>query len=360
MIFAKKLELLRKQKGFSQEDLAVQLGLSRQAVYKWETSQSTPDIDNLRILSKMFNVSVDNLLDDEADIIYKNAPQKTKAGKVVILDTPSSDSAETDNTTFLPDEQKKVKIRKAVVGASFGIMVGTLALFLVLLVVQAIALMDTPNSETHILFQLYMVSGLLFVYLGIPALLVYLLTNRFLFSNLYEKRTYFKTKKAEIEQELQAKNYEFIQLQHDLLQWFYYNPENATFGFYFDGKEQMICPIQNYVNLSCEDRPDEEIAVGTKTGVGLVVGSLSGVTLNRESEMAKLKQTHFPVRLAYTDETETLQAYTFSLKTIRKYPFHIYKDAGGGVMYCNSVSASTKQAYLKIKEKLEYEKSRVR
>ena len=362
MIFAKKLEILRKQKGFSQEDLAVQLGLSRQAVYKWENSQSIPDIDNLKILSKIFNVSVDNLLDDEADIIYKTAVVKNKAGKVVVLNTPSSDSAERDNTTLFPDGQKKLKIRKIVVGTTRWIWKGSLWLLIALLIGGGIygAVTNDYSSETNPFIGFGVVGAYIFIFLGIPALLVYLLTKKFLFPNLYEERAYFKTKKAEIEQELQAKNYEFIQLQHDLLQWFYYNKENNTFGFYFDDKEQMICPIQNYVNLSCEDRPDEEIAVGTKTSAGLVLGSLTGVTLHRESETAREKQNAFPIRLAYVDETETLQEYKFLLMTLRRYPLKIYHDVHELVMYSNTVSASTKQAYLKIKEKLEYEKSRVR
>ncbi len=53
---------LREKVGFSQEKLAQQLGVSRQAVSKWETGQSTPDVDKLVALSRLYGVSVDGLL----------------------------------------------------------------------------------------------------------------------------------------------------------------------------------------------------------------------------------------------------------------------------------------------------------
>ncbi len=65
---ANRLVALRKQKGLSQEDLAEQLGISRQAVSKWERAESAPDMGNLMSLAKLYQVSLDELLqmDDEA------------------------------------------------------------------------------------------------------------------------------------------------------------------------------------------------------------------------------------------------------------------------------------------------------
>ena len=57
MIFADKLIELRKRSGWSQEELAQQLGVSRQSVSKWEGAQSIPDIDRLLQLSELFGVS---------------------------------------------------------------------------------------------------------------------------------------------------------------------------------------------------------------------------------------------------------------------------------------------------------------
>lgn len=67
MTFGEKLQLLRKQKGMSQEQLASQLTVSRQSVSKWELDNSLPDVENVIQLSKFFGVSTDYLLKDEIE-----------------------------------------------------------------------------------------------------------------------------------------------------------------------------------------------------------------------------------------------------------------------------------------------------
>lgn len=62
MIFPEKLQVLRKSKGITQEELATQLNVSRQAVAKWEAGQSYPDIENLIQISNFMNVTVDYLV----------------------------------------------------------------------------------------------------------------------------------------------------------------------------------------------------------------------------------------------------------------------------------------------------------
>ncbi len=65
MTFGEKLQLLRKRQGLSQEKLAEQLDISRQAVSKWELGESLPDTENVVQLGKLFDVSIDYLLKDE-------------------------------------------------------------------------------------------------------------------------------------------------------------------------------------------------------------------------------------------------------------------------------------------------------
>ena len=65
MIFADKLIDLRKKNGWSQEELAGQLGVSRQAVSKWEGAQSVPDLAKVIAMADLFGVSTDYLLKDE-------------------------------------------------------------------------------------------------------------------------------------------------------------------------------------------------------------------------------------------------------------------------------------------------------
>lgn len=72
MILADKIVELRKKNGWSQEELAEQLGVSRQAVSKWESGASIPDLDKIIRLSGIFGVSTDYLLKDE---IEQSAPQ---------------------------------------------------------------------------------------------------------------------------------------------------------------------------------------------------------------------------------------------------------------------------------------------
>lgn len=84
MNFSKKLQILRKQKGYSQEYLAEQCGVSRQAVSKWESGNAFPEIDKLLYISELFNASVDYLIrDDINDQNFNyaaNKPLKEKAG----------------------------------------------------------------------------------------------------------------------------------------------------------------------------------------------------------------------------------------------------------------------------------------
>ena len=62
LAMAQRLVDRRKAAGLSQEALAAQLGVSRQAVSKWERSESSPDTDNLIALAALYGVSLDELL----------------------------------------------------------------------------------------------------------------------------------------------------------------------------------------------------------------------------------------------------------------------------------------------------------
>ncbi len=64
MIFSEKLQILRKNKGLTQEALSEKLNVSRQAVAKWESGQAYPDISNLISISDLMGVTVDYLVRD--------------------------------------------------------------------------------------------------------------------------------------------------------------------------------------------------------------------------------------------------------------------------------------------------------
>lgn len=92
MTFGEKLQRLRKAKGWTQEDLAAQISISRQALSKWEQGTVIPDTENVLQISRIFGVSTDYLLNDDyesdADIpavhtstesLAKNYRRKTQA-----------------------------------------------------------------------------------------------------------------------------------------------------------------------------------------------------------------------------------------------------------------------------------------
>lgn len=80
---ADKMQELRKSKGWSQDFLAEKLGLSRQAISKWERGESSPDTDNLIALANLYGVTLDDLLDTKKDAkeIKKTVDKNTQPKK---------------------------------------------------------------------------------------------------------------------------------------------------------------------------------------------------------------------------------------------------------------------------------------
>ena len=86
MNFSDNLIKLRKGKGWSQEELADKLGLSRQAISKWEVGTSKPDIDNVIKISKLFEISIDELVNNEivkTEAISINVNKSNKKDRVL-------------------------------------------------------------------------------------------------------------------------------------------------------------------------------------------------------------------------------------------------------------------------------------
>ena len=100
---ADRLIQLRKKHGLSQEELADKLGLSRQAVSKWERAEASPDTDNLICLAKLYGVSLDELLstDDDVETIVKEQikpeAKEEKGQSVVLTDDDGSKVVIKDN-----------------------------------------------------------------------------------------------------------------------------------------------------------------------------------------------------------------------------------------------------------------------
>ena len=87
MKLCEKIIKLRKEKGLSQEEFGNAINVSRQAVSKWESEQTKPDIDKLKEIAKFFNVSYEYLLNDEIENLEEtqkeSAPKPKKTKKII-------------------------------------------------------------------------------------------------------------------------------------------------------------------------------------------------------------------------------------------------------------------------------------
>lgn len=114
MEFNNKLYELRKQKGFSQEELANRLNVSRQTVSKWEVGDSTPDMEKLIAISDLFEISLDELVMDKAP---EPAPAPQPAGSELYSDIKEKVLTEENRKKA----KKGLKIAAIVLGAVLAV-----------------------------------------------------------------------------------------------------------------------------------------------------------------------------------------------------------------------------------------------
>ena len=82
MTFKEKLVVLRKIKHLTQDEFASAVGVSRQAVYKWESGQSYPEVQKLLEMKLLFGISIDDLLDDTYEIELPKKKRRKRTPKV--------------------------------------------------------------------------------------------------------------------------------------------------------------------------------------------------------------------------------------------------------------------------------------
>lgn len=85
MNMADRIQYLRKTKGISQEELADKIGVSRQAVSKWESEQSTPELEKVIIMSDYFDVTTDYILKGIEPVVDKEQKNREFASKVLYI-----------------------------------------------------------------------------------------------------------------------------------------------------------------------------------------------------------------------------------------------------------------------------------
>ena len=123
MEFNNRLYQLRKQRGFSQEELASRLNVSRQTVSKWEVGDSTPDMEKLVAMSALFDVSLDQL------VLGKEAPQAEVPAKSELVSI-------INEKVLTPDNKKKAKsaLKIAAIIAGIVLFIDAVTMIIYLLV----------------------------------------------------------------------------------------------------------------------------------------------------------------------------------------------------------------------------------
>jgi transcriptional regulator with XRE-family HTH domain len=123
MEFNNRLYQLRKQRGFSQEELASRLNVSRQTVSKWEVGDSTPDMEKLAAMSELFDVSLDQL------VLGKEAPQGEVPAKSELVSI-------INEKVLTPDNKKKAKsaLKIAAIIAGIVLFIDAVTMIIYLLV----------------------------------------------------------------------------------------------------------------------------------------------------------------------------------------------------------------------------------
>ena len=147
-MLSEKIYTLRRMSGLSQEQLAEEIGVSRQAISKWEGGLSIPELDKLRALSEFFHVSIDELTSEQGAIASSNSEEQK-------LPTPNSQGM-----------QNKIGICLCLIGAV------CLILFGILMIIHPSSMEQLNESSTItlngtgmllVLFLLFMVIGIILI-----------------------------------------------------------------------------------------------------------------------------------------------------------------------------------------------------
>lgn len=112
MLFNEKLKILRKGNNLTQEELAEKLNVSRQAITKWESSDGTPDIENLKQISILFNTTIDELIKEDKVVASEIKEQYSYIEELEIDHIKHFDIhiCKIYELNIMPNSEEKVKI----------------------------------------------------------------------------------------------------------------------------------------------------------------------------------------------------------------------------------------------------------
>lgn len=128
MNMADRIQYLRKTRGLSQEQLADKVGVSRQAVSKWESEQSAPDIEKIIMMSELFEVTTDYILKgiEPVNMISRKTVYSLYSGFAAIFAITAGIWAFTANR-FQSDECFLIMVAGAVAGCAAAMIIQTLS-----------------------------------------------------------------------------------------------------------------------------------------------------------------------------------------------------------------------------------------
>ena len=112
MFFNEKLKMLRKESNLTQEELAEKLNVSRQAITKWESGDGTPDIENLKQISILFNTTIDELVKEDKNVTAEIKEKYSYIEELEIDHTKHFDIniCKISKLNIIPNAEEKVKI----------------------------------------------------------------------------------------------------------------------------------------------------------------------------------------------------------------------------------------------------------
>lgn len=158
MILADKIIRLRKKNGWSQEELADKMNVSRQAVSKWEAAQTTPDLEKILLLGNLFGVTTDYLLKDElVDEEFVEGVDETPIRKISLAEA----------NDYL-EQRKNASVQIAI--ATLLCIISPILLFLLLAFSECTSIPITENLAVGIgmvaLFSLVTIAVVIYIRVG--------------------------------------------------------------------------------------------------------------------------------------------------------------------------------------------------
>lgn len=253
MDLSEKLITLRKRNGMSQEELAIKLNISRQAVHKWENAISRPDIENLMELSKIFGVSVDTLLNDSKPLPQVNGAQSAGFEQNHVGKEISSESmvGRLDGYQLFP-HYKKSERKVKIISLAIGILLP------VILYILTITLPSGSDTAFTLLSMYILFMAIAYV---VKFFVVRKMLKKIHMNLSIDLLQYIENKTAEAEKDVLKKGYEVcMQTSEDVLRWLFYDSGRDVLGLYYDGCEQLVIPLSNYVDITFNT---EEYFIGT-------------------------------------------------------------------------------------------------